>query len=74
MMDGGSHIFLNKFIIDDDAVTMKAIQRKDSGGLLSNDSYVKSKLVDLNHHTRYFGDCVYEMRYAPQKLLRANHE
>eukprot|EP00957_Ditylum_brightwellii_P128352 9789362-Ditylum_brightwellii.AAC.1 len=63
-------MFLSQIIIDDDAATMKDIQRKEDGGLLSNDNSVTSKLADLNHCTRGFGDYLYEMRDASQKMPR----
>eukprot|EP00957_Ditylum_brightwellii_P166587 12680912-Ditylum_brightwellii.AAC.1 len=62
MMDGKMNFLLNEIVIDDDDATMKAIQRKEDGGLLSNFNSIASKLADLNHRTRDFDDYLYEMR------------
>eukprot|EP00957_Ditylum_brightwellii_P206431 15348385-Ditylum_brightwellii.AAC.1 len=47
IMDGKMNIFLNEIVINDDAATMKAMQRKEDGGLLPNDSSIVSKLAVL---------------------------
>eukprot|EP00957_Ditylum_brightwellii_P063891 4847331-Ditylum_brightwellii.AAC.2 len=73
MMDGKMNIFLNETVIDDDAATMKAIHRKEDGGLLSNDSTLASKLADLNYRIRGFGNYLYEMRNTSQNMPRVNH-
>eukprot|EP00957_Ditylum_brightwellii_P138268 10539348-Ditylum_brightwellii.AAC.2 len=64
---GNNDIYLGKIIIDNDVATMKAMQWKEDGGLLSNDSQVASKLDDLNHQTRGFGNDLYKLRDTKQK-------
>eukprot|EP00957_Ditylum_brightwellii_P047895 3637556-Ditylum_brightwellii.AAC.1 len=66
-------IFPNEIAIDDDTATMSAIQRKEDCNMLLNDTIVASKLVDLNHQTRVFGDYLYEMWDTPQKMSQVNH-
>eukprot|EP00957_Ditylum_brightwellii_P196883 15000256-Ditylum_brightwellii.AAC.1 len=67
MMNGKMNTFLDEIIIDDDAATMKALQRKEDGGLLSNDSSIASKLADLNHRTRVKRSFTYWIRWHKQQ-------
>eukprot|EP00957_Ditylum_brightwellii_P210798 15365412-Ditylum_brightwellii.AAC.1 len=57
MIDGKMNILLNEIMIDDDAATMKAIQRKEDGGLLWHKQQVtsiqeiyKTRMAPLLHH------------------------
>eukprot|EP00957_Ditylum_brightwellii_P061519 4668481-Ditylum_brightwellii.AAC.1 len=70
LMEGETDIFLNEIVIDDDATAMSAIQRKEDGGLLPDYATVVSKLADLNHQTRGFGDYLYELHNTSQKQSR----
>ena len=73
-MEGETNIFLSEIVIDDDATTMRAIQRKEDGGFLPDYATVANKLADLNHRTRGFGDYLYELRNTSQKQSRVNHD
>eukprot|EP00957_Ditylum_brightwellii_P104019 7925308-Ditylum_brightwellii.AAC.1 len=70
LMEGETNIFLSKIVIDDDATTMHAIQRKEDGGFLPDYATVVNKMADLNHQTRGFGDHLYDLRNTSQKQSR----